>query len=190
MFFIDRDTTTTIVFARFELAVQFDSDASFMPPPLNVLAIGGVALFYVVDTIVECVSRLCCRQKYDILNKFAPAFVKRRQLSLDEQILYDNCKRYWYITTNKGKTKCKVVKFAHSTKEHYVKFYDDDDRGIRVSVRNDVAKKHGWMLDLLELCDQGLMDLDQFAEVNVDNEWMLEVFCWIFFYDLKMWELT
>ena len=32
---IDEDTTTTIVFARFELALRLDTDVSFMPPPLS-----------------------------------------------------------------------------------------------------------------------------------------------------------
>merc|ERR1712110_844813 len=76
---------------------------------------------------------------------------------------------------NKGKTKCKAYKFNNATKEHYVKFYSESGKPIRVSVRNDVDKKHCWMLDLMELADEGLMDLDQFAEVNVDNQWMLEV---------------
>ena len=106
--------------------------------------------------------------------------MKRRSLSLDEQILYDECHREWEITTHKGLSKCRIIKFTPSTKKHYVKFYSDNGHPIRVSVGNDVAKKHCWMLDLMELSEQQLIDLEQFAVVKVDNEWMVEV-CHLFF---------
>lgn len=103
-----------------------------------------------------------------------PKFLKRRRLALDEQILYEQCRREWEISTNKGLSKCRMVKYTKSTKRHHVKFYTDDGKPMRVSVGNDVAEKKIWILDLIELSERKLIDLDQFM-VNVDKTWIDKV---------------
>eukprot|EP01084_Bolivina_argentea_P257963 434701_1 len=108
-----------------------------------------------------------------------PGFLKARKLELDEQIIFDNCGKSWMITTHKGATVCKAVKYNNSLNKHYMKFYDtngypNDDKkwiGLRVSVENDVAKKHCWFLDLMHLHQVGLMGLKQFERVKVDRAW-------------------
>ena len=103
-----------------------------------------------------------------------PAFVRRSRLSLDEQILYDECNREWEIQTNKGLTKCRMVKYTAWNKKHTVEFYDEDGQKIRVSVDHNVVKKHSWILDLIELSEEGLIDLKQFESLQTDKSWILQ----------------
>ena len=124
-----------------------------------------------------------CKTKLDLATVILPGFLKRRKLELDDQILWDNCKRTWTITTHRGPTKCKAVKYNKHLHKQYIKFYDtmdengnpiDDDKdwqGLRVSVEDDVAKRHCWLLDLMHLHEVGLMELKQFENVKVDNNW-------------------
>ena len=98
--------------------------------------------------------------------------MKRSRLSLDEEILYDECNREWEIQTDKGLTKCRMVKYTALNKKHTVEFYGKNGDKIRVSVDNDVVKKHCWILDLVELSEEGLIDLHQFESLQMDSSWM------------------
>eukprot|EP01083_Nonionella_stella_P161426 528743_1 len=180
---IDANATATIIFARFELALCLDRDASFMPPPLNVVAILFMIIFYTVEKLVNFVRVcICCKHSYDLVALIMPAFIKARRLELDEQILWKNCGKSWEISTHRGPTVAVAEKYNPHLHKHYMKFYDnngyeDDDTkwtGLRVSVQGDVAKKHCWLLDLMELAEQGLMDLKQFDQVKVDRAWTEE----------------
>eukprot|EP01083_Nonionella_stella_P301910 1038425_1 len=55
---IQEDTTSAIVFSRFQLAMKYDNTPAFMPPPLNVLVIFFFALFYLCHAILICCT--CC----------------------------------------------------------------------------------------------------------------------------------
>ena len=131
---------------------------------------------YLINFFRVCV---CRTTKLDLAAVILPTFLKRRKLELDEQILWDNCHTVWTITTHRGPTKCKAVKYNAHLHQHYIKFYDtngDDDNdedwtGLRVSVEDNVAKKHCWLLDLMHLHEAGLMDIKQFERVKVDNDW-------------------
>ena len=103
-----------------------------------------------------------------------PAFVKRSRLSLDEQILYDECDREWEIRTDRGLTKCRMVKYTALNKKHTVEFYDENGAKVHVSVDNNVVKKSCWILDLIELSGKELIDLKQFELLQMDNSSMMK----------------
>eukprot|EP01084_Bolivina_argentea_P067703 123248_1 len=107
---IEENSTSAIIFARFELALNLDSDASFMPPPLNVLVMVLLLIFYIIEKIINFVTVCICRKHYyDLAAVIMPGFLKARKLELDEQIIFDNCGKSWMITTHKGATVCKAV---------------------------------------------------------------------------------
>eukprot|EP01083_Nonionella_stella_P180070 641139_1 len=178
---IGEDTTAAIIFARFELAIDRDQKASQMPPPLNVFAMCFLALFYIIEKVTDSCKRICCcccrlfckkeHINFDLAVLLMPPFMKDRKLELDDQILWSNCHMYCTIVTNRGPTKCKVVKYKPEIGDHYVRFYNDEEKPIKVSVQNSVEKKHHWQVDLFDLNDDELIDFEQFDDVDVDAEW-------------------
>ena len=200
---IEEDTTAAIIYSRFELALDRDTTASYMPPPLNVFAMGLMIIFYLVEICMNscgfiCAKCCCCckdkekeneqqeekNPKYpdfiprDLAVAIMPRFMKERKLELDDQILYENCETYWTITTNKGPTRCKIIKYKPEIGDHYVRFYSNEKdektgkyKGIKVSVQNSVDKKHQWQLDLFDLHSEGLIEFSQFNSVSVNSKW-------------------
>eukprot|EP01084_Bolivina_argentea_P297201 511984_1 len=94
----------------FNIARTLDSNPAFIPPPLNIFAMTLSVIFYGIEWIIRVCS--CCKkEKFDLIAVIMPSFMRKRKLELDEQILWENCKRYWEITTDRGLTKCKAIKF-------------------------------------------------------------------------------
>eukprot|EP01083_Nonionella_stella_P178794 632759_1 len=93
---IQDDTTSAIVFSRFELAMIYDNNATFMPAPLNVISYAFFALFYLIEfALSTCNNRCCCtcctRDKgqypIDLAILMMPGWMKRRNLEIDDQIV-------------------------------------------------------------------------------------------------------
>ena len=204
---VQQDTTSAIIFMRFKMALDYEHSASFMPPPFNVLAIPCLALFYVIEGIINALRYIVyfigckwyyCYQdngktrfrKYDFAVELMPAWMKKRKLELDEQILFEYPKgaihddHIWEIMTSEGKTKCKITDYKKETQDHYIKFYEHSDlkselgtegaqrkefKRIEVSICNRIEKKHGWWVDLYDLRDDGLIDLNQFDNIKVNQ---------------------
>eukprot|EP01084_Bolivina_argentea_P293902 505593_1 len=171
---IEETTRQSITFAKFKLAMNKDRTASFMPPPYNVIAFALIVLFYAIEYCINIVKRLlyCCRKnkkfiRFDLAVRLMPPFMRRRQLELDEQIVFENCQRRWIITTNKGTKWGKFVKYEAEIMHHYVQFTDE------VSVQNSVLKKKEWKLDAFDLYREGLLDMKQF-EINVTEKYTNE----------------
>eukprot|EP01083_Nonionella_stella_P282772 962257_1 len=61
---------------------------------------------------------------------------------------------YCTIVTNRGPTNCKVAKYKPEIGDHYVRFYNDEEKPIKMSVQNSVEKKHHWQVDLFDLNDE------------------------------------
>ena len=109
-------STTAIIFSRFQLAKERSESTSYMPPPLNVLVMPLVLVFYLVEITINAIRRCFGKQeRYNLLLLLIPPFLKARKLEIDEQLLYKNCKRYWRITTNEGEKYCKMTKYNQTT---------------------------------------------------------------------------
>eukprot|EP01084_Bolivina_argentea_P303193 523401_1 len=177
----------------FDISRMYNMNPAFIPPPLNVIVMVLLVIFYGIEYTINFIN-CCCRKKhsYNLAVTIMPNFIKGRKLELDDQILFDNCERTWTITTNRGPTKCKAVEYNKFLSKHTVEFYDitngndiDDDiisldkilheetkwNKIYVSVEGDMQQKHEWTVDLMHLYEVGLLDLGQFEEVQVDQFW-------------------
>ena len=171
-----------------ELTLNLDTDPSFMPPPLNVLAMALLVVFYGLDKTINFIRICICKKRipYDLAALILPAVLKQRKLELDEQILFHNCHKVWTITTHKGPTRCIATKYDKYVHKHLIQFFDTGGknghqyrkkwRKMHVSVDGNVARKHEWLLDLMELSERGLMDIKQFEHADVDAYWMQEVY--------------
>eukprot|EP01083_Nonionella_stella_P122850 369792_1 len=173
---IDQNATSEIIFARFQLALSLDDDPSFMPPPLNLLAMVLVVIFYAIEWIIKTVSNCCFHgeKAFNLITLILPKFMRKRKLELDEQILYDNCDLYWTIkTSDRGETKCRAEDYDYKLHKHRITFYDDDEKHkIDVSIEDDVERKRTWWLDLMHLHEVGLLELKQFEEVDIDRQYI------------------
>jgi len=176
---IEEDTISAIIFARYQLALDRDTSPCFMLPPLNVPAMAFMVVFYLIEGIINLFKRLmhcCCSLRGEVFMPFdfavmlMPQFMKARKLELDEQILFENCNRFFLITTNRGPTKCKFLRYKPEIGDHYVRFYTEKGKGMKVSVMNSVEKKHQWQVDLYTLHKEGLVDLEQFDNIPVTAE--------------------
>eukprot|EP01083_Nonionella_stella_P230213 814037_1 len=153
---IQDDTTSAIVFSRFQLAMMKDNSATFMPAPLNVIAFIFFALFYLCETLMKC----CCA-KADLAITLMPPWMKKRNLEIDDQIVNKKC----VMETNEGDdTECRITGYRQEIMKHNVEF----DK--RVCVGDSIMVQKKWLLDLWELADEGSISFDQFY-TNVDAEW-------------------
>ena len=75
-----------------------------------------------MNFIYSCMTCCCAKDtaRFDLAVLLMPKWMKERKLELDDQILWQNCKKYWTITTNKGPTKCKIVKYKSEIGQHSV----------------------------------------------------------------------
>eukprot|EP01084_Bolivina_argentea_P050298 92480_1 len=169
---VEENVSSAIIFARLQLSSRLDCAPSFMPPPLSVLSMVLMVIIYIIGWIINSVRWVLKKRSYNVSVVFMPTFMKQKQLQLDEQILYDNCHKNWEIITNKGPTRCQIVKYQQHIRTHYVKFYTHDMTEIRVSIDNNIDKKHEWSLDLMHLYKSRLIDLEQFSKVEVNRDWM------------------
>eukprot|EP01083_Nonionella_stella_P213062 768781_1 len=170
---IDENATSAIIFARFQLALSLDDDPSFMPPPLNLVAIVFLVMFYAIEWIIKMVPRCCSSyERYDLITLILPKFMKKRKIELDEQILFANCGQYWTIATDRGETRCKAFEYDYKLHQHEITFYDEHEDEIEVSVEDAVEKKDTWLLDLMHLYEVGLLKLEQFEEVGIDLQYI------------------
>ena len=64
---IEEDTTAAIIFSRFQLALDRDTSACFMPPPLNVFAMGFLIIFYLIEWFINSFGNICYCCKYGCL---------------------------------------------------------------------------------------------------------------------------
>eukprot|EP01083_Nonionella_stella_P151295 483244_1 len=117
---IQDDTTSAIVFSRFELAMIYDNNATFMPAPLNVISYAFFALFYLIEfALSTCNNRCCCtcctRNKgqypIDLAILMMPGWMKRRNLEIDDQIV---CKQYRARTADKDLSRTKTINKQNS----------------------------------------------------------------------------
>ena len=168
-----------IIFLKFELAITLNNNPAFMPPPGNIIAMILVIIFYIIEIplrFILFIINWCYKKtnkslyereiKFDLLLKIMPKFMKRRKQELDDQILYKNCKRTWTVITNEGESECKITKYKPHLGKHYMEFDQS------VSINNSVEKKKKWLLDILELSQNGLIDLQQFKQnIYIDKTW-------------------
>eukprot|EP01083_Nonionella_stella_P230215 814042_1 len=159
---IQDDTTSAIVFSRFQLAMIYDNNPAFMPPPLNVLAIAFFALFYLCEGLMKC----CCNNsKADLAIPLMPRWMKRRNLEIDDQIVNKDGDKKFVMETNLGdETHCAITDYRPDIMKHKVIFDKD------VSVGDSIMIQRVWLLDLWELKDEGAITFDQFYS-NVDEDW-------------------
>eukprot|EP01083_Nonionella_stella_P277042 941850_1 len=102
---IQEGTISAIVFGRFQTAMIYDNNVTFMPAPLNVVAFAFLALFYLVElfrcddrTCLSCFNRSCCscckqcirNDRIDLALFLMPKWMKERTLEIDEQIVCKN----------------------------------------------------------------------------------------------------
>eukprot|EP01084_Bolivina_argentea_P297202 511985_1 len=93
---IEEDTIGAIIFARFKLSLDLDTTASFMPPPLNVLAMLLLIIFYIIEWLLYSTKRIinffgCCineREKgVTILNCCGK--ILKKEVNQDEMLEVD-----------------------------------------------------------------------------------------------------
>eukprot|EP01084_Bolivina_argentea_P010067 18783_1 len=161
-----------------DIALTMNKEHAFISPPLNLIAMILITAFYAIEFIINIIPKcfhIFCKNnefiKYDLAVTLMPKFIKERTLELDDQIIWDNCHTYWTINTNKGPTRCKIVKYKEGTGQHHVLFYNDYIKPIKVSVGTSVEKRHRWQLDLFDLHRNGDIKFDQFYSVFLSSEW-------------------
>eukprot|EP01083_Nonionella_stella_P100230 282393_1 len=160
---IQDDTTSAIVFSRFQLAMVYDNNATFMPAPLNIVAFVFFALFYVCEAIIKCCSCCFCLDKFDFAIVLMPSWMKKRNLEIDDQIVTSDVE--WKIETNLGSdTPCRITGYRQEIMKHNVEF------DASVCVGDSIMVQKRWLLDLWELKDEGAISFDQFYTC-VDAEW-------------------
>eukprot|EP01084_Bolivina_argentea_P044941 82714_1 len=139
--------------------ISSDKSPAFIPPPLNLIVIPLVAIFYAIEYTVTYVL---CRVKnsYDLLVNIAPSFRTATMMSLDEQILYHNCQKQWVIVTGDGSQYCKAINYDPFSRKHTIMF-----KSAVSLYDHGVELKSEWKLDLMELIEAGLMDVDQFSGI-------------------------
>ena len=197
---VQQDTIAAIIFTRFKMAVDYESSASFMPPPLNIIAIPCLASFYLIEGVINLfryiVYKIGCAspngtyycyhhngrnrlKKYDLAVELMPIWMKQRKLELDTQILYEYPKgikhgdHIWEIMTSEGLTKCKIMEYKKETQEHYVEFYE----------YNDTFSELGAIIT----SRNGIQDDNMFKELKVSicNRIEKKHGWWVSLYDLR-----
>eukprot|EP01084_Bolivina_argentea_P076830 139289_1 len=140
---------------------------AFMPPPLNLLVMVLIVIFYVVERMIDCILRYCCCRhdyRFDLAVCLMPSFMKEKRLELNEEIVYEKCGYQWKIITHKGLTWSKFEKYEEAIMHHVVEFQNP------VSVNNSVGMQRKWKLDVLDLYRKGLINLEQF-DIYVDRKY-------------------
>eukprot|EP01084_Bolivina_argentea_P148121 259029_1 len=179
---IHESSTTAIIFSRFRLSVEKSHSPSYMPPPLNVFAIPLFILFHCVEIPFNFFRKCICRKKYkyDLTLLLMPPWLRRRKMEIDDQLIYDNCKKYWKISTNEGDKIGKVIAYNHINMKHLIQFYEDKNslhKPVAVSVQNKIDKNTEFWLDLFELRDDGMIDFEQFNNIETTQEWIQKAYC-------------
>eukprot|EP01083_Nonionella_stella_P044005 118695_1 len=180
------DATSTIIFSKFELALELNRSTNFIPPPLNVVGYAFIVIFYAIEVPVNWLRLLlfhlckCCHnqtefQVLDLSLYLMPGFMRKRKLGIDAQIESDEYD--WTIKTNAGGRKCKVIKYDPEKMKHTVVFEEDlekQDQG-KVSIMPDILKQRTWTLDLLDMATNeehpDTLELKQFNK-PIDQKWI------------------
>eukprot|EP01084_Bolivina_argentea_P293906 505597_1 len=129
-----------------------------MPPPLNLLVMVLVIIYYIIESIFYC-----C-QKSDLVMHIMPPFIKPIVVPLDEQILFNNCNMTWStMTTNMGEMEYKAVKYDAVSRKHTLQF------DTPVGLNGNLTRKCEWKLSLMDLIETD----QQFenAEINSNRLW-------------------
>eukprot|EP01083_Nonionella_stella_P214243 772074_1 len=176
-----------LIFWRFSIAMQYDQSTSFIPPPLNVIAIALLFVFYAIEYPIHWIRFIyykATRQNmilFDLSLCMMPMWMKQRDLELDEQICYIDCGYTWHIDTCQGSTPCAMTDFNTLTMNHKVAFFRmsrtdlEKRKPLKVSILPHVKKQASWIVNLLQLNEKGLVDLSQFS-VPVDSQWITKAY--------------
>lgn len=140
-------TAAAIVFAKFQLAINLDEGSNLMPPPLNIVAMMLVILFYMVEYFcnyckysVWWIRRWYTGEEikyihFDLALLIMPPFLKKRQLEMDEQCIG----KHFTILTSKGMLIAKVTGFDRPSQHHEIRFFksvDDGDGNLVLEMEN------------------------------------------------------
>eukprot|EP01084_Bolivina_argentea_P149216 260700_1 len=151
--------------------MSYDKNISFMPPPLNVFAAVAFFIFCFFELLINWTCTCTTRNSLfdlSLCGWIMPKCMKTRKLELDDSIVSKEDK-YWEINTGEGITNCKITNYNTETKLHTIRFFNEYDEPVNVSVYPHVDEKHEWSLELLNLHEHGLIELTQF-EAAVDQD--------------------
>eukprot|EP01083_Nonionella_stella_P108664 316222_1 len=147
---IQDDTTSAIVFSRFQMAMIYDKNVTLMPAPLNVVAFAFLALFYLVELIrcdnrsyCSCFNRSCCscckigNYRLDLAILLMPKWMKERTLEIDEQIVCkDEDTRAHTMSTRNN----------NNTEYHLAIVQTDDQDSKRMEMRDEDDEQWRWRI--------------------------------------------
>lgn len=133
------------------MAIELDRQASFIPPPLNLIVFVLFVLFNIVEFVLNIIpscGKAC--GSVDLSLYFMPLFMRRRTTQLDESLVG----RTVEVLTSKGLVTGEIS-FGKEA----------------VMLNRAIIKKHIWKVNILELGMKKIINLSQF-DVIIDSQFV------------------